>query len=68
MTCVLHNDVTDYTLTSVALNGQQCYVQLSLVAQGILQAKIENFSIFFQIPKSHMAGQYTAQDTIQTIF
>jgi len=49
------------------------YVQLSLVAQGILQAKIENFSIFFQIPqKSHdhtvKGGQYTTQDTIQTIF
>ena len=49
------------------------YVQLSLVAQGILQAKIENFSIFFKIPqKSHdhtvKGGQYTAQDTIQTIF
>jgi hypothetical protein len=48
-------------------------VQLSLVAQGILQAKIENFSIFFQISqKSHdhtvKGGQYTAKDTIQTIF
>ena len=48
------------------------YVQLSRVAQGILQAKIENFRFFPNPQKPHdhtvKGGQYTAQDTVQTIF
>src|SRR5208282_5419001 len=43
------------------------YVQLSLVAQGIFQAKIENFSIFFQIPKSHMTILLRADNTPRKI-